>query len=158
MKGLAAGQKRVNSSEAIAVASVVQKAVSHAIEAQTDKAAVLKKGEEASASLQRIQEQHPEYAADIKTVINEHKSLIEKGFKKSSEEFVAQSMYLGQERLLQAVKALSAEDAQVGREVNSVVQHAYWVEMKGRGYTLKGLSQWAHDMFPNLPYTEDELK
>ena len=139
-----------------------EQAVVEAVQAQQavnaqDKQAIEASAAEASKILESLVAGYPGNDA-LKKVAEAHKDLIGRGAQTGAEEFVAQNMFLGQESLLHAVKSVTVENKQLGKIVAAVVHHRYYVEIKGEGYTLQQISAWAHEVFPNLPYSEDELK
>lgn len=139
-----------------------EKAVIEAVKAQEgvdakNKQAIEKSSAEATKILESLVAGYPGNDA-LKQVVAAHKDLIARGTVTGTEEFVAQNMFLGQENLVRAAKRVTAENEQLGKIVTATVHHRYYVEVKGEGYTLQQISAWAHNVFPNLPYSEDELK
>ena len=110
-----------------------------------------------SDQLNRLNERK-EYKGTLSAVIAAHNYLIQSAGQSGKEELVVQRVYFAAEALNSAVNEVTARDKSLGRAVKAFVGHLYWVEIKEEGLSLQEISEWAHAVHPNLPYTTDELK
>ena len=133
-----------------AAVKAVEKTVRQKVAEGTSKQEIGQASENATKLLEKLSARYPQNK-QLQEVVVCHRRLVMKGLREGKEEAVAQHMYLAQEELLEAVKSLSAEDAQLGEIVELIINHDYWVKQQRQGYTLAELRSWAHRLFPNLP-------
>lgn len=109
-------------------------------------------------ALDLLQSNNQKYKTEIISVVKEYKGLLDANTFTGTEDQVAQNFYLAQGYLQESVQALTAKNAKLGETVNEIVDHPYWVEYKQQTMSMKQIILWAHEMFPSLPWTNNELK
>ena len=124
----------------------------------TDQEAVLLAGKKATKVLELVQLNNPKYEKEMGYVIASHNNLLNANAVSKDRNLVIQHFYLQQENLESDIKALAKKDAKLAKTVHEIVNHAYWINVQQKGYDLKGIIYLAHETFPMLPWTDDELK
>ena len=138
---------------AAVAASAQSVSAEHIANVQTDK--VMRKIEAKANAEKQLAAKRKQALENVEKA---HNDLIVAGQWESSLENVIQNMYLRLDDLKKALKDLSAVNASDGAMASALVYHKYYVKVENKNYTIADIQSKAHELFPNLPYTADELK
>ena len=115
-------------------------------------------GQKATKLLELLQLDNQKYKEDIGAVIKNHQNLLNANSGSNNESMLAEHFYLMQENVKTSVSELTKKDAALGKKVGEIVNHPYWVNCKGRAMTMHEIVLWAHQTFPFLPWTDEDLQ